>query len=373
MVVNYKNEPGIDFTNNDNVESFKEALKKVKGELNQKLPLVINGEKIFTKDTFQSINPANTSEVIAEVSKATTKEVDKAFEAADEAYKSWKRWTHRERAEFLIKVAAIIRRRKEEISAVMVYEAGKPWDEAVGDATEGIDFIEYYARSMMELADGKPVLDREGEHNQYFYKPIGTGVTIPPWNFPFAIMAGTTLAPVVAGNTVLLKPAEDTPLTAYKLMEVLEEAGLPKGVVNFVPGDPKEIGDYLVDSVHTHFVTFTGSRATGTRIFERAAKVQEGQQFLKRVITEMGGKDAIVVDKDIDTDLAAESIVTSAFGFSGQKCSACSRAIVHKDVYDEVLEKAVKLTKSLTLGNTCLLYTSPSPRDPKTSRMPSSA
>lgn len=218
MVVNYKNEPGIDFTNNDNVESFKEALKKVKGELNQKLPLVINGEKIFTKDTSQSINPANTSEVIAEVSKATTKEVDKAFEAADEAYKSWKRWTHRERAEFLIKVAAIIRRRKEEISAVMVYEAGKPWDEAVGDATEGIDFIEYYARSMMELADGKPVLDREGEHNQYFYKPIGTGVTIPPWNFPFAIMAGTTLAPVVAGNTVLLKPAEDTPLTAYKLM-----------------------------------------------------------------------------------------------------------------------------------------------------------
>lgn len=188
----------------------------------------------------------------------------------------------------------------------------------VGDAAEGIDFIEYYARSMMELADGKPVLDREGEHNKYFYKSIGTGVTIPPWNFPFAIMAGTTLAPVVAGNTVLLKPAEDTVLTAYKLIEILEEAGLPKGVVNFVPGDPKEIGDYLVDSVHTHFVTFTGSRATGTRIYERSAVVQEGQTFLKRVIAEMGGKDAIVVDENIDTDLAAESIVTSAFGFSGQ-------------------------------------------------------
>lgn len=352
MVVNYHNEPGIDFTDSKNVESFKEALKKVKGELNQKIPLVINGEEKFTKDTYQSINPANTTEVIAEVSKATQKDVDDAFEAANETYKSWKRWSHKDRAEFLIRVAAIIRRRKEEISAVMVYEAGKPWDEAVGDAAEGIDFIEYYARSMMELADGKPVLDREGEHNKYFYKPIGTGVTIPPWNFPFAIMAGTTLAPVVAGNTVLLKPAEDTPLTAYKLMEILEEAGLPKGVVNFVPGDPKEIGDYLVDSVHTHFVTFTGSRAIGTRIFERAAKVQDGQQFLKRVIAEMGGKDAIVVDKDIDTDLAAESIVSSAFGFSGQKCSACSRAIVHKDVYDEVLEKAVALTKNLTVGNT---------------------
>lgn len=352
MVVNYHNEPGIDFTDSKNVESFKEALKIVKGELNQKIPLVINGEEKFTKDTYQSINPANTTEVIAEVSKATQKDVDDAFEAANEAYKSWKRWSHKDRAEFLIRVAAIIRRRKEEISAVMVYEAGKPWDEAVGDAAEGIDFIEYYARSMMELADGKPVLDREGEHNKYFYKPIGTGVTIPPWNFPFAIMAGTTLAPIVAGNTVLLKPAEDTPLTAYKLMEILEEAGLPKGVVNFVPGDPKEIGDYLVDSVHTHFVTFTGSRATGTRIFERAAKVQDGQQFLKRVIAEMGGKDAIVVDKDIDTDLAAESIVSSAFGFSGQKCSACSRAIVHKDVYDEVLEKAVALTKNLTVGNT---------------------
>lgn len=352
MVVKYSYEPGIDFTNPENVESFKEALNKVKGELNTKIPLVINGEESFTKDTYTSINPAKTSEVIAEVSKASKNEVDKAFDAANEAYESWRKWSHRDRAEVLLRVAAIIRRRKEEIAAVMVYEAGKPWDEAVGDASEGIDFIEYYARSMMDLADGKPVLDREGEHNKYFYKPIGTGVTIPPWNFPFAIMAGTTLAPVVAGNTVLLKPAEDTPLTAYKLMEILEEAGLPKGVVNFVPGDPKEIGDYLVDSKHTHFVTFTGSRATGVRIFERAAKVQEGQQFLKRVIVEMGGKDAIIVDKDCDTDLAAESIVSSAFGFSGQKCSACSRAIVHKDVHDEVLQKAIKLTQEIEVGNT---------------------
>ena len=345
MVVPFKNEPGIDFSVQTNVERFNEELRKVKAQLGQDIPLVINGEKLTKTDTFNSVNPANTSQLIAKVSKATQDDIEKAFESANHAYQSWKKWSHKDRA-------AIIRRRKEEISAIMVYEAGKPWDEAVGDAAEGIDFIEYYARSMMELADGKPVLDREGEHNRYFYKPIGTGVTIPPWNFPFAIMAGTTLAPVVAGNTVLLKPAEDTVLTAYKLMEILEEAGLPQGVVNFVPGDPKEIGDYLVDHKDTHFVTFTGSRATGTRIYERSAVVQEGQQFLKRVIAEMGGKDAIVVDNNVDTDLAAEAIVTSAFGFSGQKCSACSRAIVHQDVHDEILEKAIQLTQKLTLGNT---------------------
>lgn len=274
MVVPFKNEPGIDFSVQTNVERFNEELRKVKAQLGQDIPLVINGEKLTKTDTFNSVNPANTSQLIAKVSKATQDDIEKAFESANHAYQSWKKWSHKDRAELLLRVAAIIRRRKEEISAIMVYEAGKPWDEAVGDAAEGIDFIEYYARSMMELADGKPVLDREGEHNRYFYKPIGTGVTIPPWNFPFAIMAGTTLAPVVAGNTVLLKPAEDTVLTAYKLMEILEEAGLPQGVVNFVPGDPKEIGDYLVDHKDTHFVTFTGSRATGTRIYERSAVVQ---------------------------------------------------------------------------------------------------
>lgn len=352
MVVEFKNEPGYDFSVQENVDMFKKALKDVEKELGQDIPLVINGEKIFKDDKIKSINPADTSQVIANASKATKQDVEDAFKAANEAYKSWKTWSANDRAELMLRVSAIIRRRKAEIAAIMVYEAGKPWDEAVGDAAEGIDFIEYYARSMMDLAQGKPVLDREGEHNKYFYKSIGTGVTIPPWNFPFAIMAGTTLAPVVAGNTVLLKPAEDTPYIAYKLMGILEEAGLPKGVVNFVPGDPKEIGDYLVDHKDTHFVTFTGSRATGTRIYERSAVVQEGQNFLKRVIAEMGGKDAIVVDENIDTDMAAEAIVTSAFGFSGQKCSACSRAIVHKDVYDEVLEKSIKLTKELTLGNT---------------------
>ncbi len=352
MVVEFHNEPATDFTNQENQQAFKDALIKVKSEFGKEIPLVINGEKIYTDDKFESVDPANHQQVLGTISKASKEQVDQAMEAAKEAYKTWRKWSHKERAELLIRVSAIIRRRKHELSTLMVYEAGKPWNEADGDTNEGIDFIEYYARSMMELANGKPVFDREGEHNQYIYKPMGPGVTIPPWNFPFAIMTGTTVAPIIAGNTVLLKPAEDTPLIAYKLMEILEEAGLPKGVVNFVPGDPKEIGDYLVDHKDTHFVTFTGSRATGTRIFERAAKVQEGQNFLKRVIAEMGGKDAIIVDENTDTDLAAKAIVDSAFGFSGQKCSACSRAIVHKDVYDEVLEKSIALTKELSINHT---------------------
>lgn len=352
MVVEFRNEPATDFTNQENQQAFKDALIQVQAEFGTEIPLVINGEKIFTDDKYDSVNPADHQQVLGRVSKASKEQVDQAMEAAKEAYKTWRKWTPHERAELLLRVSAIIRRRKHEFSALMVYEAGKPWNEADGDTNEGIDFTEYYARSMMELAHGKPVFDREGEHNQYIYKPMGPGVTIPPWNFPFAIMTGTTVAPIIAGNTVLLKPAEDTPLIAYKLIEVLEEAGLPKGVVNFVPGDPKEIGDHLVDHKDTHFVTFTGSRATGTRIFERAAKIQEGQNFLKRVIAEMGGKDAILVDNNVDTDLAAQSIVDSAFGFSGQKCSACSRAIVHKEVYDEVLEKAVNFTKELSIGNT---------------------
>lgn len=351
MVRPYQSEPATDFSNEENRQAFKTALQDTEKTLGYDVPLVIGGEKITTDDKLQSTNPSQTSQIVGTVSKATTGHVDAAMLAAEEAFESWRTWEPRARAELFLRVSAIIRRRKSELSALMVYEAGKPWDQADGDVNEGIDFIEYYARSMMELADGKPVLDREGEHNRYFYKPIGPGVTIPPWNFPFAIMAGTTCAPAIAGNTVLLKPAEDTPLIAYKLVEILEEAGLPKGVVNFVPGDPKDIGDYLVDHFKTHFVTFTGSRATGTRIYERASVVQEGQTFLKRTIAEMGGKDTIIVDKDADVELAAESIVDSAFGFSGQKCSACSRAVVHEDIHDEVLQRTVELTKALSVGN----------------------
>src|SRR5690606_36036619 len=218
------------------------------------------------------------------------------------------------------------------------------------------DFLEFYARQMLQMKDGVPVHSRPNEYNRYDYIPLGVGIIISPWNFPLAIMAGTTVAAIVAGNTVLLKPASTTPIVAAKFVEVMEEAGLPKGVLNFVPGSGAEVGDYLVDHKDTRFVSFTGSRDVGLRIFERASKVNEGQIWMKRVIAEMGGKDTIVVDKEADLELAATAIVTSAFGFSGQKCSACSRAVIVEDVYDQVLARAVELTKELTVGDPALQH-----------------
>ncbi len=270
---------------------------------------------------------------------------------AYETFQTWRKYKPEARADILFRAAAIIRRRKFEFSALLTKEAGKPWREADADTAEAIDFLEYYARQMLQLKDGHKVESRPGEYNQYGYIPLGVGIIISPWNFPFAIMAGTTVAAIVTGNTVLLKPASTTPVVAAKFVEVMEDAGLPKGVLNFVPGSGAEVGDYLVDHPKTRFISFTGSRDVGTRIYERASKVNEGQIWLKRVIAEMGGKDTIVVDSDADLELAAQSIVASAFGFSGQKCSACSRAVVLEEVYDQVLNRVVELTKELTVGD----------------------
>ncbi len=298
-----------------------------------------------------SINPANKEEVIGSVSIANQELAEKAMHSALQAFESWKKWKVEHRADILFKAAAILRRRKHEFSSYLVKEAGKPWNEADADTAEAIDFLEYYARQALEIKDGASVKSRDGEYNQYHYIPLGVGIIISPFNFPLAIMAGTAVAAIVTGNTILLKPADATPVVAAKFVEVMEEAGLPNGVLNFIPGKGEVIGDYLVEHPKTRFVSFTGSRAVGCRIYERAAKVQPGQIWLKRVIAEMGGKDTVVVDKDADLDLAAASIVRSAFGFSGQKCSACSRAVIHQDVYDEVLEKAVALTKKLSVGS----------------------
>lgn len=353
MTTPYRHEPFTDFQLEENKKAFEEALRKVEASLGQDYSLVIDGERISTDEKLVSVNPARTTEVIGTVSKADQALVEKAVEAASTAFESWRKWDPDARAEILFRAAAIMRRRKHEFSALLVKEAGKPWKEADADTAEAIDFMEYYARQMMELKKGKPVKSRDGEINQYIYTPIGVSVVIPPWNFACAIMVGTTVAPLVTGNTVLLKPAEPTPVIAAKFVEVLEEAGVPKGVVNFVPGDPVEVGEYLVDHPKTNLITFTGSRAVGTRIYQRAAVVHDGQTHLKRVIAEMGGKDTIIVDKEADLDLAAESILVSAFGFSGQKCSAGSRAVVHADVYDTVLEKTVELAKKLTVGDPC--------------------
>lgn len=352
MVAPYKHEPFTDFTKEENVKDFQAALEYVKDELGKEYPLIIGGEKIYTEEKIVSQNPANKSEVIGYVSKADEELAKKAMEAADEAFKTWSKWDPAARANMLFHAAAKIRRRKHEFSAWLVYEAGKSWKEADADTAEAIDFLEYYGRQMLRLKDGVEVNSRPIEHNEFKYIPLGIGITISPWNFPLAIMAGTTVAPMVAGNTVLLKPASATPVVAYKFMEVLMEVGLPAGVVNYVPGSGAVVGDYLVDHPRTRFINFTGSKEVGVRIYERAAKVHEGQIWLKRVIAEMGGKDTIIVDKEADLDLAADSIVQSAFGYSGQKCSACSRVVAHEDVYDEVLQKVVERTKKLTVGPT---------------------
>ncbi|MEK3805911.1 L-glutamate gamma-semialdehyde dehydrogenase [Metabacillus sp. JX24] len=350
-MIPYKHEPFTDFSNEENKKAYLEALEQVEGYLGQDYPLYIGAEKVTTEDKITSYNPADKAQVIGRVSKANRELAEKAMQEASAAFESWKKVKPEIRADVLFKAAAIIRRRKHEFSALLTKEAGKPWNEADADTAEAIDFLEFYARQMLKLKDGVPVESRPGEYNRYDYIPLGVGIIISPWNFPFAIMAGTAVAAIVTGNTILLKPASTTPVVAAKFVEVMLEAGLPAGVLNFVPGSGAEVGDYLVDHPKTRFISFTGSRDVGLRIFNRASQLNDGQIWLKRVIAEMGGKDTIVVDKEADLELAAQSIVKSAFGFSGQKCSACSRAVIVEDVYDQVLNRAVELTKELTVGN----------------------
>ena len=353
-IYDYAMEPFSDFTKKETIKAYHEGLKTVKGYLGKEYPLIIGGKRITTENLYTSMNPADHNEVIGKLHQAGIDEVELAMKKALEAFESWKKTPAKVRADVLFKAAAIVRKRKFEFSALMTKEAGKPYKEADADTAEAIDFMEYYARQMLELEESdKKVLSRKHiERNEFKYIPMGVGAVITPWNFPMAIMTGMTTSAIVAGNTVLLKPANTTQIIAYKLVEVLEEAGLPKGVVNFVPGKGKEIGNYMVKHPKTSFISFTGSKAVGETIYEEAAKVRKNQNHLKRVVAEMGGKDAIVVDEGYDPVEAAEILKTSAFGFSGQKCSAASRAIIHESLYDEVLEALKVQTEELTLGNT---------------------
>lgn len=351
MITAFRNEPFTDFSKEENRKAFEASLAKVESELGKHYPLIIGGEEVTTENKITSYNPSNKEEVVGVVSKANQELAEKAMQAATKAFNKWKKVPGEKRARYLFKAAAIMRRRKHEFSAWLVKEAGKSWAEADADTAEAIDFLEFYGREMIRYAQPQPLIPLEGENNELFYIPLGVGVIIPPWNFPLAIMAGMTMAAVVTGNTVVLKPASVTPIIAAKFMELLDEVGLPKGVVNFLPGSGAEVGDYLVDHPLTRFISFTGSREVGLRINERAAKTNKGQKWMKRVVAEMGGKDAIIVDKGADLEAAAAAIVASAFGFQGQKCSACSRAIVHEDVYDDVLNMVVERTKALTQGD----------------------
>jgi len=350
LVVEFRNEPFTDFSKEENRRAFEEALAKVESELGREYDLIIGGERIKTEEKYRSINPSNVDQVVGFTSKGTEEHAEQAIQVAAKTFETWKKVSPEARARILFKAASILRRKKHEFSAWMVFEAGKSWPEADADTAEAIDFLEFYGREMIRLSERQPLTRIPGEDNELTYIPLGVGIVIPPWNFPLAIMVGMTSSAVVAGNTVVLKPAGPTTVIAAKFMEILEEAGLPAGVVNFVPGSGPVVGEYLVKHPLARFISFTGSRDVGLRINELAAKRAKGQKWIKRVIAEMGGKDSIIVDKEADLDLAAQAIVTSAFGFSGQKCSACSRAIVHQDVYDEVLAKVTERVKNLKVA-----------------------
>lgn len=347
----YRPEPFTNFSDPTEKAAMEAALAKVASELGREYPIIIGGEKITHDAKFESRNPAKHSEIIGVFSEgdSDTSLVEKAIATATEAFKSWSKVPAEERAALLFRVAAIMRERKHELSARMVYEVAKTWAEADGDTAEAIDFCEFYGREMLRWAGDQPIVPNPGEDNRFTYIPLGVGAIIPPWNFPLAIMCGMTMAAVVCGNTTVLKPSSDSPVIAAKFMEILEEAGCPAGVVNFISGSAAT-GEAMVTHPKTRFISFTGSKGVGLHINEEAAKTRPGQIWIKRVVAEMGGKDAIVVADDADIDAAAEGVVAAAFGFQGQKCSACSRLIVDEKVHDELLAKVVERTNKLILG-----------------------
>jgi 1-pyrroline-5-carboxylate dehydrogenase len=350
-VAEFKNEPFTDFSVPANEQAMKAAIEKVRGQFGKEYPLIIGGEKVTTGEWITSTNPSKPSEVIGKFAKASKEQADVAMKKALAAFETWKKVAPHERANYLFKAAKLMRERKHELSAWMVVEIGKSWAEADGDTAEAIDFCEYYGREMLRLSQPAPLTKIAGEENKLSYIPLGVGLVIPPWNFPLAIYVGMTTAAIVSGNTVIVKPSSETPGIAYQFAMILEEIGLPAGVFNYLPGPGASVGDYLVTHPKTRFIAFTGSKEVGLRVNELAAKHVPGQVWIKRVVAEMGGKDSIVVDKDADIDAAIEGIVSAAFGFQGQKCSACSRAIVHKDVYDKVLEGVVERTRKLVVGS----------------------
>ncbi len=353
MLPDFRNEPFTDFTKPENVAAFKAALESVKAEIGREYPIVIGGERIMLDDKIKSLNPARPNEVLGYFSKGGEKHAEMAIQAADKAFQTWRYTAPETRARFLLRAAQEMRRRKHEFSAVMVLEVGKSWVEADADTAESIDFFEYYARQMLRLTRASELLaPYPPEEVTLEYIPLGIGVVIPPWNFPNAILTGMTSASIVAGNTTVLKPASASPWIAWKVAELFYSIGLPDGVLNFLTASGSVAGSYLVEHPKTRFIAFTGSKEVGLGIFEKAGKTSPGQIWLKRTVLEMGGKDAVLVDETADLDAAAQGIVSSAFGFQGQKCSAGSRAIIVTNVYDRVAEKVVALTKQITVGAT---------------------
>ncbi len=345
----FRNEPHADFSRAENRKAMQAAIEEVREQLGREYALQINGRAVDSRAEIVSRNPSHKNEIVGRVHAATPKHAADAIAAARAACERWAATEPEHRAEYLELVADALRKRRFELAAWEIFEVGKPWAEADADITEAIDFCMYYAQQMRRLAKPRRC-DVPGEENEYFYRPRGVCVVIAPWNFPLAILTGMTVAALVTGNTVVMKPAEQSPVIAAKLMEIFDEVGIPPGVVNYLPGIGEEVGPALVESPDIDMIAFTGSRAVGLQINQQAAAVEHLGRSVKRVIAEMGGKNAIIIDDDADLDEAVMGVVRSAFGYSGQKCSACSRAIVLDAVYDTFVQRLIEATRSLPIG-----------------------
>ena len=353
----FVNEPPAELRREEIRNQLGEAVDRVERELGFPVPLLIDGAAIDTRTSIVSVDPGRPDVTVCRSASAGLEHVSTAVAAAVHAAPKWRATSWRERAAVLFRAADLMRRRRDELAALCVLEAGKPLAEADADVCEAIDFCEYYGRRAIELGAGARLLQPPGEANEYRYQPRGVGVVIAPWNFPLAIPTGMVTAALVTGNTVVFKPAEQTPGIASRLVEILFEAGLPTGALAFLPGIGEEIGPALVEHPDVAFVTFTGSKAVGLDIIRRAAEVGPGQRHVKRVVAEMGGKNAIIVDSDADLDDAVPAILQSAFGYAGQKCSAASRVIAVDDIFDALAERLAGAAELVPIGH---------PRDPAT-------
>ena len=347
----FVNEPFLDFTQPEVTRTMQAALDEVASELGREYDMVVGGKRIRTEEKIVSVNPARPGQVVGIHQSAKPEHAGPAIQAAQSAFASWSKTPVEERAGLLLRVSDLIQKRKYAMCAWLTYEVGKNWAEADADVAECIDFLQFYAREALKLAESKTPIQLPGERNQLVYVPLGVGAVISPWNFPFAIMAGMTVAAIVTGNTVVLKPSVDAPTMAAKFFELLEEAGMPDGVVNLCPGEGPGFGSTVVAHPQTRFIAFTGSKKVGLEIHQSAAKTQPGQRFIKRTILELGGKDAIIVDRDADVTAAVEGVVAAAFGFNGQKCSACSRAIVDAEIYDTFVDKLADKVSAIKQGD----------------------
>lgn len=347
----FYNQSLIDYKNLEQRQAFKQAMQSVKSQLPVVVPIHIDGKNIETNNLFTRENPSVPDQVVCQFHIADKKIADQAVNSAKLKFDEWRRTPASQRAEYLDKLADLMTERRNELAAIEVFEVGKPWAEADGDITEAIDFCRYYAGQMREISIGQKVGHALGEHSHYHYIPRGVSLVIAPWNFPLAILTGMVAASLVTGNTVVVKPAEQSTLTAYKLIEMLNDIGLPKGVVNFVPGYGEVIGEHLTGHQDISIIAFTGSKQVGLHILTKASQTLPGQSHVKKCVIEMGGKNALIIDNDADLDEAVHGVIYSAFAFQGQKCSACSRVIVLDEVYDKFKQRLLEACKSLHIGN----------------------